>query len=136
MITFEQYFGPWIDHPDATPERKENARAMLVKVNGLLIYIQAQHGYAPPVNPVTGSQISGQTYGGFRPQDCPQGAPGSSHKEGRAPDVYDPMDKLDSIIDDSLLEKFGLYREHPDSTPGWCHLTDRAPKSGHRTFYP
>jgi hypothetical protein len=29
-----------------------------------------------------------------------------------------------------------LYREDPGSTPGWVHLTTRAPKSGRRTFIP
>jgi hypothetical protein len=57
-------------------------------------------------------------------------------KQGRAVDVYDPDGHLDAWITDDILEDFGLYREHPDSTSTWCHLTDRAPGSGHRTFWP
>jgi len=51
-------------------------------------------------------------------------------------DVADGNGKLDETITDALLEAHGLYREHPEATPGWCHLTTRAPKSGRRTFYP
>ena len=135
MISLSDYFGPWIDHPDATPERKEAARAMLYKVNLFLVEAEA-NGVEISTNPHTETCISGQTYGGFRPQNCPQGAPHSSHKEARAVDVYDPFGDLDRWITDAWLEAAGLYREAPDSTHGWAHLTDKAPPSGHRTFNP
>ena len=56
-------------------------------------------------------------------------------------DCYDfdncpKSDTLDALITDGMLEFHGLYREHPDDTVNWCHLTDRAPKSGRRTFKP
>jgi hypothetical protein len=88
------------------------------------------------LNPKTESLVSGDTLGGFRPQNATQGAPHSSHKEARAVDVYDPGGKLDAWLNDAKLEHYGLYREHPDATQGWCHLTDRAPGSGRRTFMP
>lgn len=61
-----------------------------------------------------------------------------------AVDLYDPEDLIDAYIskfdlpngDNTLLRDCGLYREHPSATPGWCHLTTRAPKSKKRTFYP
>lgn len=135
MISLEQLFGPWFNHPDATIERKANARTLLVAVNNLLD--EAAHdGVIVPVNPATSSQVSGQTLGGFRPQNAAQGKPHSSHKEGRGVDVYDPHEKLDNYITDDILEAFGLYRESPVSTRGWTHLTDRAPGSGKRTFNP
>jgi hypothetical protein len=135
VITLEDYFGPWIDHPDATIERQANARTLLGPVNDLLNEA-AEDGVICPVNAATGSQISGQTLGGFRPQNAAQGSPASSHKQGRGVDIYDPGNKLDSWLDDEKLEAFGLYREAPQSTPKWCHLTDRAPGSGRRTFQP
>lgn len=137
MITIEQYFGKWIDHPDATPERKENAGRLLVAVEKLE-QLAIEDGIVFPDNPATGSGVSGQTYGGFRPQDCPQGAPHSSHKEGLAVDRYDPDNKIDDWCMANLgrLEQCGIYIEHPDSTPHWSHWTIKAPGSGHRVFYP
>ena len=39
---------------------------------------------------------------------------------------------LDDWLDDDTLERYGLYREAPDATPHWCHLTTRPPMSGRR----
>ncbi len=132
MITLDDYFGKWLMHPDATEQRKANAGLMLKLVNALLL----EYPYSVEINPLTKSRISGATYGGFRPQDCPQGAPTSSHKEGRGIDIYDPHGTLDDWLGDTLLAQYGLYRESPDSTHGWTHLSDRAPPSGRRTFRP
>ena len=135
MITVSQYFGPWLDHPDATHARVDAAEKLLSKVNALLV--AAEHaGVVVPINPLTESQVTGVQYGGFRPQSCTQGAPQSSHKVGRGVDVYDPQNRLDAWLNDDILEAYELYREHPDSTERWVHLTDRAPGSGNRTFYP
>ncbi len=135
MIFMADYFGPWAGHKDATDQVKIDAYNLLEKVNGLLDEAFA-HMIDMEDNPTTGTLVSGSTYGGFRPQDCPQGAPQSSHKVGRGIDIYDPKNVLDNWITDAILERHGLYREAPLSTPRWCHLTDRAPKSGRRTFQP
>lgn len=135
MITLEQLFGKWLGHRDATIERQQNGVRLLEKVNPLLACAAAA-GVALRTNPKTGTLISGTQYGGFRPQDCPEGAPGSSHKQGRGLDIYDPEGDIDEWLDDAKLEQFGLYREHPAATRGWCHITDRAPPSGRRTFQP
>ena len=135
MISLTDYFGPWIDSPDATPERKEAAQIMLDKVNAFLEEAEA-NGVEIRTNPHTKTCVSGQTYGGFRPQSCPTGKPDSAHKEGRAVDVFDPDDALDAWTTDARLEAHGLYREAPSSTLKWLHLTDRAPHSGKRTFFP
>ena len=135
MITLSQYIGIHKKSPDWTPERTANAVILLGRVNAMLDYLSGV-GVKLPINPATGSQISGQTFGGFRPQNCPQGAPSSSHKQGQGVDIYDPQNDIDRSIDDALLERFDLYREHPDSTNTWGHLTTRAPRSGRRTFQP
>jgi len=57
-------------------------------------------------------------------------------KNGRGVDIYDPENALDNWLTDAILERHGLFRESPLHTPRWCHLTDRAPKSGKRTFLP
>ncbi len=132
MITLSQYFGHWGNHRDATPERVANAETLLEKVNRLL----AAYRDELPVNPVTQSNVSGAKFGGFRPMDCTQGAATSSHKDGRGVDVFDPKGELDAWLTDGILEAYGLYREHPEKTDGWCHLTDRAPPSKRRTFWP
>lgn len=132
-ITLEQYFGRFSDK--ATTLQHVNADGLLRLVNALLIAAY-DAGIRLPVNPATGSLISGAKYGGFRLRDCPEGAPDSSHKEARGIDIYDPVGYLDNWLTDDILKSYGLYREHPASTRGWCHLTDRAPRSKNRTFYP
>lgn len=136
MITLQDYFGTYDSHPDATVQRREAADDLISKVNALLLEAEAAGWYEWAVNPKTHTQISGTHNGGFRPHDCPEGSPGSSHKQGRGCDVYDPQNKLDRFLSDPVLAKHGLYREHPDDTVGWTHLSDRAPGSGNRTFRP
>jgi len=143
MLTLKDYVSIHWKSDDWTADRQHNAM-ILLNLCGKLQAKMEESGIHFPINPKTGTTISGETFGGFRPQDCPIGAPHSAHKNGEAVDRYDPENLIDDFIskfDDgkggnSLLEEFGLYREHPDSTPGWCHLTTRAPNSGHRTFIP
>ena len=137
MITLTQYVGIHKDSPDWTIGRQINAQRLLAAC--LLLENDAlADGVAFPVNPKTGTQVSGETFGGFRPQNCPIGATNSSHKEGLAVDRYDPDNKIDAWCmehQDKLKER-GIYIEHPDSTPHWSHWTIRAPGSGHTVFYP
>jgi hypothetical protein len=140
MISFEEYFGPWLGHEDATEERRANAVKLLTAV-GLLERLAITDGVEFPDNPATGSGVSGQTYGGFRPQDCPQGAAHSSHKEALAVDRYDPHGDIDKwcVLNSEVggkLEQCGIYIEHPADTPGWSHWTLRRPGSGNRVFHP
>ena len=137
MITIEQYAGKYSTSPDWNETRKKNAAAMLLKVNSFIDYLQTQ-GVPFLINIATKSNISGHIDGGFRPQSCPVGAQTSAHKEGRAVDIHDPEERIEKYITEhaDLLTKFNLYREAPQATLGWVHLTDRAPKSGRRTFLP
>jgi len=135
VITIDQYFGIYANHPDAGPGMYASAEKMLERVNALLSQAESE-GVTLQTNPNTNSQVSGETNGGFRPQDCPIGAAKSSHKQARAVDVFDPRNDLDSWVTDEILTAHGLYREHPDDTPRWCHLSDKAPGSGKRTFHP
>lgn len=141
MINTKNYFGKWA--VDANVQNFQDATELCSAVTGLMIEAEAD-GVICPINPVTNTQVSGTLYGGFRPPDCPEGAPHSAHKVAKAVDVYDPLNALDDYIDlyetpnggNTLLEKYGLYREHPSKTVHWCHLSIKAPPSGHRTFYP
>lgn len=135
MISIIEYFGPWMHHSAVTEEVMDNAGHLLECVDRLMAYA-IEDMVTLPINPVTNSQVSGEKYGGFRPPECTQGSPSSSHKRGQGVDVYDPHNDLDEWITDEMLEECGLYREHPTATQHWCHLTTRAPGSGHRTFLP
>lgn len=132
------------------PHTEGNARAfedLNDRVERLVDEAVSAGRFTRRVDPDTRSEISGKKGGtgggGFRDK-WEEGAPNSSHKEARAEDRFDPMDELDKWLDEfetgdggnTKLEEYGLYREHPDDTPGWCHLTTRAPGSGRRTFKP
>lgn len=62
----------------------------------------------------------------------------SNHQLGLACDFVDKDGLLDKFCMDNLqlLETIGLYLEHPDATPGWCHLQCVPPRSGNRVFKP
>jgi hypothetical protein len=136
-LTLEQYFGKYLHHKDVTPERRANAEKLVDTVNRLYDIMVAA-GVVFKSNPLTGSIVGGETLGGFRPQDCPIGAPASAHKQGLAVDLYDPDGTIDSwLVSHQLaLKPYGLFFEHPTATPRWSHWTIRAPKSGRRFFYP
>lgn len=131
MIFLDQYFRDF-KHTD---EQKKNAEDLLIRVNKLLEDYVSDGGVLKK-NPDTKTNISGQNYGGFRPEDCKIGAKNSAHKTGKAVDIYDPDNHLDNWISDIVLIRHGLFREHPDFTKFWSHLSTQSPKSGKRTFYP
>lgn len=137
MITLPQYVGPHAKSADWNAERQMNATRLLNACCALEAEM-ARGGVAFPDNPVTKNGISGVTFGGFRPRDCPQGAPDSSHKQGLGVDRYDPFGKIDAwcAAHPDRLAKHGIYIEHPEATPGWSHWTTRAPRSGNRIFRP
>ena len=137
MITLEQYVGPHKGSYSWNPTKAVNAELLLEAVNSLEPLMEAD-GVIWKVNPSTGSQVSGKTYGGFRPQECPQGAPFSNHKQGKAVDIYDPDNEIDAWCKahPRELERLGLYMEISDATPGWAHFQSVAPKSGNLFFYP
>lgn len=136
MITQEQYFGA----KPHSPEQDALATALLTRVNILLDDAIGSGAFTLIHDPDTGTQISGSKGGagdgGFRLPGATTGAPNSSHKQAMAVDVYDPAGKLDAWLTDEKLEVYGLYREAPTATFGWCHLTTRPPHSGKRTFTP
>jgi len=137
MITPEQYVGGYATFKDWNDERKANAEKLLKAIQPLEDELIAA-GVPFPINPGTGTQVSGSGNGGFRPQKCPVGAARSSHKEGLAVDRYDPKGKIDNYLlaHPELLEKYGIYIEHPLCTGGWSHWSIKPPGSGHHIFYP
>ncbi len=135
MITVEQYFGQYAGRPEITQKLTDSAALLLAAVNTLLDRASAD-GVTLYTNPHTSSKISGQMNGGWRPRNCPIGASDSSHKQARGIDIYDPLNAIDRWITDVILTEFDVYREAPEYTTNWCHLTNRPPKSQLRTFLP
>ena len=135
MITLKQYLGKW--ESDTNPSIILSANDLLEKVNALMAHMESE-GVEFKINPITKSKISGETYGGFRPQSCTQGAAKSAHKVGMAVDIYDPDNKIDAwlLAHADRLDEYDLYFEHPNDTNTWSHWGTREPKSGNRFFHP
>ena len=137
MITIAQYVGPHSASPDWTVARQTNA-AVLLSACARLETIMLEDGIRFRDNPATGSGVSGETFGGFRPQDCPIGAPHSNHKEGRAVDRYDPDGAIDDwcLLHLADLVQCGIWLESPTATLHWSHWQCVPPGSGVRVFMP
>jgi len=137
MLHVEQYFGKWLGSKDVTMPIIDNAKRLVDSCNRLISAMELT-GINFTVNPLTQSLVGGETLGGFRPQDCPIGAPKSGHKQGLAVDIYDPENQIDNWIfgHQKSLDQYGLYFEHPTATPWWSHWSIRKPPSGRRIFYP
>jgi len=166
MITLREFFrNPTTgEEKPHLPEQEDAANTMLLRRQALRNDYYASTGRAPVIDPDTGTEISGRKGGsgggGFR-LETEEGSGRSSHKilfiqamDGtwsRDPiraqagmDDYDPGNAFDRWLDlfeytdgrNSKLEDHDLYRESPEDTPGWVHLTTRSPRSGRRTFKP
>jgi len=129
-ITFEQYAGPYLDHPDFKAECREAATTLLYVVNEVLS-IAAEDGVKFDENPQTKSLVSRSGNGGFRPQDCKIGAAKSKHKTGHGVDVRDPVPARTftrwCYTHSDELKKRGLCVENVRWTLGWVHLQDVPP---------
>ncbi len=122
---------------DLTQEIRDSANKLLSVVNPLLEELEFR-GVTLDEHPKTGCYVSS----GWRPPainaSIVNAAPRSKHMTGHAIDLYDPDGDMDEFLfaNQNLLQKYGLYMEHPLATKGWCHLQDIAPKSGNIVFYP
>lgn len=133
LINLEQYasasgkYPERLKDPEFSLEVIDNALKLLDKINALLAELN-----------ITKVSVSS----GFRPSGVNSKIPGaakkSNHMVGHACDLEDVDGKLDKLFLENLklLEKHGLYLEHPDNTKNWSHLQDISPKSGNRVFNP
>ncbi|MPZ45537.1 MAG: hypothetical protein GEV05_19530 [Betaproteobacteria bacterium] len=127
-ITLAEYFmGRDAEHgSELTEQLMRNADAMVTRANMLL----ERACVACAVN------------SGWRPRavntQVPNASPRSRHLTCEAIDLADPDDRLDAWCMRNLevLEAIGLWLEHPDATPGWCHVQIVPPRSGRRVFEP
>ena len=128
MITLQSY---WMGRETKyasvlTPETEGNALELLDRVNLLMTRFgetrKITSGWRPP-------EVNAKT---------PGAAVKSKHITGNAVDLADPEGDLDQwcLDNQSELERFQLWQEHPAATKNWCHLQSVPPKSGKRVFYP
>lgn len=130
MITRDDYFmGRELSYPtDMTPDIERNAFRMIALANALL----ARFGEGRKVN------------SGWRPPavnaNTANASKTSLHMTARAVDLEDKDGRLDawcmSDLGQAQLKDIGLWLEHPDFTPNWCHLQMIPPGSGNRVFRP
>lgn len=103
-----------------TPEISANIDELVTTVNKFFSELEvALNTKLPPVKVSSGwrpSSINAKVKGA---------APRSTHCLGLAVDIVDDgfWDKLLQTPEaEELKYKYGLFQEHPDSTPNWCHL--------------
>lgn len=135
VLTLEQYFAGYPNHPCISQTHREEAAVLIERVN---VVLRAATSVRILNNPVTGGRISGQTNGGWRPLNCPVGAANSKHKTAQAVDIYDPYRELAAWVVAHLpeMEKVGLWMEDFRWTPSWVHFQSAPPGSGKRIFVP
>jgi hypothetical protein len=106
-----------------TPEMYDNLTKLVIAVNKL------REAYGKPLT----------VSSGYRPAAANAAAGGakrSAHLSAEACDFSDPKGELDAWCMANLdkLEAWGLWLEHPDSTPTWTHV-DIRPRAN-RVFKP
>lgn len=77
---------------------------------------------------------------GYRPSEINEATPGASkksnHMKCKAVDLKDRDRRLTAwcMANQEKLKELGLWLEHPDDTPTWCHVQIVPPGSGNRVF--
>jgi hypothetical protein len=128
MVTLADYYmGRDAKFPDElTDEMRWNAASTVDRVNQLL----EAFGSDRKVN------------SGWRPlainSSVLKAAKKSKHLTCQACDLADDDGALDAwcLQNQDALERIGLWQEHPDSTPRWCHVQIVPPNSNNRVFRP
>ena len=136
MISLADYFmGRDADFPEElTPRIRANAALTVERVNALLSAYEK----------ATGDGRRRKVNSGWRPLAINMRVRGSAmrskHLSGEACDLDDFDGSLDrwgaSAAGLTELERIGLWLEHPDATPSWCHVQIVPPGSGRRVFRP
>jgi hypothetical protein len=119
---------------EITPRTRSNAMLTVECANRLLEEYEKATSDATPRN----------VNSGWRPAainaSTPKAAKRSKHMTGEAIDLSDDDGSLDAwcVSPAGLLAlaSCGLWLEHPDATPRWCHTQTIPPKSGRRVFHP
>lgn len=138
-ITLEHYAGPYLHDPDFDLEARARAIHTVGCINAVLEMAEAD-GIEFERNPNTRTLISGNGNGGFRPQRCPIGAPGSAHKHAEAGDIAEVLGRRFARWclqnRDRMIAAGIRAMERPQWTPTWVHLQTRPVRSGAFFFIP
>lgn len=129
MLSLDQYFihdgkdRREVYACDFKPNFEINATRLLLSIDALLAVYEADQGLP---------EGSYKVNSGWRPPSvnaCTKGASVTSlHMICRAADLDDDNGALNTWLLTPLGQKtmlqLGLFHEHPDNTPRWCHLQD------------
>lgn len=139
MITVAEYMmGRDVSHAlECSPGILRNAARTVEIVNALLVLAKGA-GVTIRSRP-DGTLVNS----GWRPPSLNARTSGASanslHMTAEAVDLHDPNGAIARWCmsgSHRALSDLGLWIEHPDFTPGWCHLQTRPPRSGSRVFRP
>lgn len=139
MITIQNYYmGRDLTYGnELTKDKVLNAGTTVQRINALIIAFEA-YGITLENSPMSKTPVSS----GWRPAKINGITPGaavrSKHMTCQACDLYDPEGDIDewALAHPEVLERIGLWQEHPSATKGWAHFQIIPPKSGNRVFYP
>ena len=112
-ITASGKYKDRLESNELTKEVKDNAVRLLNRVNQLL----KELGYSK-------ANVSS----GFRPSSVNAKTKGAAKKSlhmlGKAIDIADPNHELYKKVEQKpeLLKKYGLWMEHKEDAPTWCHF--------------
>lgn len=113
MISKQEILMGRVAEAELSPEIQVNLSHLVAALN----LVRATYGKPMVVSSGYRSQAANSKVGG---------AKRSYHLSCQACDFRDADGALDSFLNSEagqrLLESAGLWQEHPDSTPGWCHL--------------
>lgn len=125
MITKEEILMSRIAESDLPTDMQANLEKLHKSINKL------RTAYGKPMIVSSGYRSPSQNA-------AAGGAKRSNHMSCLAVDIHDVDGQLDAwcLSNLEVLEKCGLWLEHPDATPRWCHLQVVPPKSGNRVFRP
>lgn len=123
LLTVTEYLMGRATFDSLSYEQASNIGGLIPTVNGLLLefgeYRAITSGYrTPEANKAAG------------------GSKTSAHLTCQAVDLEDDDGRLKAFCTEEILDKFGIWMEHPAYTIGWCHLQTRPTKSGQRIFKP
>lgn len=120
-----------------TPELRANAAKTVRAAQDLLVLAK---GAGQVLHP---NKDFGMVRSGWRPPAInaatTNASPTSHHMKCLAIDLEDnghALAKWCQANADTVLKDLGLYLEHPDFTPTWCHVQLVPPRSGNRIFRP
>jgi len=129
-ILADDYLDFWKHHyanvavpeDELTDDMRASAADLLERINGLLAVFGHDRGLTSGWRPQSVNDYMRELHA--KNPAAPNAARTSKHITCNGCDVADSDGSLDAFIDANpdVLEQFGLWREAPGSTHGWCHL--------------